>query len=100
MTKRNPLREISGLDDDEFNRQQIEGVQFIQATAAMASIICTYDGDGADAMIDAWGSYDTMVSMFDPSRYMMERDTAHKNAKMVHIVREAQKKLQALGLCP
>lgn len=97
---RDLLRETSNLTDAEYNRQQLAAEEFLMTTMPLVSLICMYDGEMADAIIEGWESYDTMVSMFDPSRWMTERDQAQKNAKMVHIIRTAQKKLTELGLCP
>lgn len=96
---RSPLREMSGLDDEEFDRQKEVAEKFLVNTGVMAQMICSFDSEMAEAVMSAYGSYDTIVSMFDPTRYMQEAPQARANANMTKIILDAKKKLTEMGIC-
>lgn len=100
MPRRSVLREMSGLDDDEFDRQRDDAVEFLQQSALLVNLVCMYDSEKAEMTVKAAESYDTIQSMFDPTGWMQNHQQAHANGKMVSILLNAKKKFTEMGLCP
>lgn len=96
---RSPLRKMSGLDDEEFDRQKELAEDFLRRSGLLVSMICQYDDEMSASIAEAAESYDTLVSIFDPTMYMQHQEQLKTNGRMVAIIVNAKKKLTELGLC-